>query len=205
MKKIGYIFKDKNLKQQALTHSSRSEDNYERIEFLGDSILDFLVGEYFFKNCNDGEGKLTVLRSHYVSETYLAKVFDKLDLSQDVRLGKSYKGEISRAIKGDIVESLIGAIYIDGGLDEARKFIDEYFELDSFKNVQDDNYKSKLQELVQRNFKCKIGYLTEPCEDGFVATFFMDEDNISSGKGKSKIEAEQNAAKKAMDKLFLID
>lgn len=205
MKKIGYIFNDKNLKQQALTHSSRGEDNYERIEFLGDSILDFLVGEYFYKNCSDGEGKLTVLRSHYVSENYLAKIFDKLKLSEDVRLGKSCQGEISRAIKGDIVEAIIGAIYLDGGLDKAREFIYKNFELENFKNLQDDNYKSKLQELVQRNFKCKIGYITEPCEDGFTATFYMDEDNISSGKGKSKIEAEQDAAKKAIDKLFLID
>ena len=205
MKKLNYEFKNKQLLKLALTHSSKSENNYQRLEFLGDSILDFLVGEYFYKNCNEGEGKLTVLRSHYVSENYLVKVFDKLQLSNDVILGKSYQGEISKAIKGDIIESIIGAIYLDGGLEKAREFLQNHFELQNYKNIQDDNYKSKLQELVQRNFKCKIGYITEPKEDGFIAKFYMDEDVISSGEGKSKIEAEQNAAKKAIDKLFLIN
>lgn len=205
MKKLNYEFKNKQLLKLALTHSSKSENNYQRLEFLGDSILDFLVGEYFYRNCNEGEGKLTVLRSHYVSENYLVKVFDKLQLDNDVILGKSYQGEISKAIKGDIIESIIGAIYLDGGLEKAREFLQNHFELQNYKNIQDENYKSKLQELVQRNFKCKIGYNTEPKGDGFIAKFYMDEDVISSGEGRSKIEAEQNAAKKAIDKLFLIN
>lgn len=205
MKKLNYEFKNKELLKLALTHSSKSENNYQRLEFLGDSILDFLVGEYFYKNCDEGEGKLTVLRSHYVSENYLVKVFDKLQLDGDVILGKSYQGEISKAIKGDIIESIIGAIYLDGGLEKAREFLQNHFDLQNYKNIQDENYKSKLQELVQRNFKCKIGYITEAKGDGFIAKFYMDEDVISSGEGKSKIEAEQNAAKKAIDKLFLID
>ena len=110
---INYNFKDKKLLERALTHSSKSELNYERLEFLGDSILDFLVGEYFFKNCRDDEGKLTVLRSHYVSENNLAKLFDKLNLSGEVKLGKSYQGEISKAIKADVIEALIAGIYLD--------------------------------------------------------------------------------------------
>ena len=73
MKNIGYFFKDKSLLDLALTHSSRSEKNYERLEFLGDSILDFLVGEYFYKNCGDKEGKLTVLRSHLKKGRYYRK------------------------------------------------------------------------------------------------------------------------------------
>lgn len=205
VKKFNYEFKNENLLNLALTHSSKSEDNYERLEFLGDSILDFLVAEYFYKTCNDKEGKLTVLRSHYVSENYLAKVFDKLNLKNDVKLGKSYKGEISKAIKGDVVESIIAAIYLDGGLEKSRKFIEDNFDLANYKNIVDDNYKSKLQELIQSNFKCKMSYVTKPCEEGFNSTFFMDEDEISCGEGKSKLEAEQNAAKKAIEKLFLID
>ena len=204
MKNINYKFKDPELLKRALTHSSKSEQNYERLEFLGDSILDFLVGEYFFLNCKESEGKLTVLRSHYVSENYLVKVFDKLNLSDKVILGKSCQGELSKAIKGDIVEAVLGAIYIDGGLEPARKFLYDNFELDKYKNIVDDNYKSKLQELIQGNFKCKMSYETLPCEDGFEATFCMDEDKIATGKGDSKIEAEQRAAHKAIDKLFLI-
>ena len=204
MQIANYKFKgDENI-TKALTHSSKSEQNYERLEFLGDSILDFLVGEYFFENCLESEGRLTVYRSQYVSENYLSKIFDKLKLSKYVKLGKSYQGEISKAIKGDIVEAIIASIYLDGGLDEARKFVYENFNLANFKNVIDENYKSKLQELVQGNFKCKMSYVTEPSEEGFASSFYMDEDKISSGEGKSKQEAEQLAAKRAIDKLFLI-
>lgn len=200
-----YSFKDKELYKRAITHSSKSEENYERLEFLGDSILDFLVGEYFYKNCDEDEGKLTVLRSHYVSENYLCKVFDYLQLEKDVKLGKSCQGEISRAIKGDVVEAVLGAIYLDGGLEKARQFIYKNFELQNYKSIIDENYKSRLQELVQANFKCKIFYETISFNDGFKATFIMDEDRISSATGKSKVEAEQNAAKKALNKLFLIN
>lgn len=203
--KIGYEFKNPQLLKRALTHSSFSSENYERLEFLGDSILDFLVGEYFYQNCEDSEGKLTVLRSHFVSENYLAMLFDKLDLKKDVILGKSYQGEISKAIKGDIIEAILAGIYLDGGLDEAKKFIERFFDLDSYKSIIDDNYKSKLQELVQGHFKCKIGYETIPCEEGFEATFCMDEDKIATAKGRSKQEAEQKCAKIAINKLFLID
>ena len=202
---IKYKFKNEELIKRALTHSSKSEKNYERLEFLGDSILDFLVGEYFFLNCKEDEGKLTVLRSHYVSENYLAQIFDKLKLEKYVLLGKSYQGEISRAIKGDVIEAIIAAIYLDGGLSEARDFIYQNFDLQGYKNIVDDNYKSKLQELVQGNFKCKMQYVTLPSEEGFTSSFYMDEDKIASASGKSKQEAEQQAAKKAIDKLFLID
>lgn len=204
MKFLNYKFKDAGLIERALTHSSKSEINYERLEFLGDSILDFLVGEYFYKHCDESEGRLTVLRSQYVSETHLVKIFDKLKLANYVKLGKSYQGEISKAIKGDVVEAILGAIYLDGGLEEAQKFIERYFDLANYKNMVDENYKSKLQELVQGNFKCKMAYHTEAYKTGFKSTFYMDEDKIASGEGKTKTEAEQKAAEKAIKKLFLI-
>ncbi len=205
---LKYKFKNSELLERALTHASKSEKNYERLEFLGDSILDFLVGEYFFKNCSDDEGKLTVLRSHYVSENYLANVFDLLEIEKDVKLGKSYQGKLSKAIKGDIVEALLGAIYLDAknnGIEEARNFILENFALDTYKNIVNDNYKSQLQELVQGSFKCKMQYVTEPISNGFISSFYLDEDKISSATGQSKLEAEQKAAKKAINKLFLIN
>ena len=206
MKILNYEFKDKSLLEKALTHSSLSENNYERLEFLGDSILDFLVGEYFYKNCDDGEGKLTVLRSHYVSENYLADLFDKLKLKKFVKLGKSWQGEITKAVKGDVIEAIIGAIYIDGGIDEVKNFIYTNFKLDDYKNIVDENYKSRLQELVQGNFKCKMSYVTVAnIEGGFSSKFYMDEDEISQGQGHTKQYAEQMAAKSAIDKLFLIN
>lgn len=202
--KLGYNFKNKELLNRALTHSSKSADNYERLEFLGDGILDFVVGEYLFKQSDMDEGKLTVLRSHFVSEANLCKVFDKLQLEKDVVLGKSYQGAISKAIKGDIVEAIIAGIYLDSGLERAKEFIVKNLELKTYKSVVDDNYKSKLQELIQSSFKCKMQYVTEKDEnsENFTSKFFMDEDEISNGYGQSKLEAEQNAAHVAITKLF---
>ncbi len=204
MNKLGYKFKNKELLERALTHSSKSDKNYERLEFLGDGILDFVVGEYLFKHCKEDEGQLTVIRSHFVSENNLCKVFDNLDLENDVMLGKSYRGQVSKAIKGDIVEAIIAAIYLDSDLVTATAFIEKHLNLADFKSIKNDNYKSELQELIQASFKCKMQYITESCEDGgFISTFCMDEDKIASGKGESKIEAEQDAAHNAIKKLFV--
>ena len=204
MSKIGYEFKDKALIKRALTHSSKSPQNYERLEFLGDSILDFIVGDYLFKNSNKSEGQLTVLRAHFVSEANLCKVFDQLEIEDEIILGKSWKGALSKAVKCDIVEAIIAGIYLDGGIEEARKFIVEKLALDSFETVIDDNYKSRLQELIQANFKCKMTYVTEKDGDGFTSTFYMDEDKITSGFGTDKISAEQSCAEKAIKILFKI-
>lgn len=204
MNKIGYKFKDESLFKRAMTHSSKSAENYERLEFLGDGILDFVVGEYLFKHSGEAEGKLTVIRSHFVSENNLCKVFDKLGLEKFIELGKSYQGEVSKAIKCDIMEALIAAIYLDSNLKRVTEFIEKQLNLCQFRDIKDDNYKSQLQELVQASFKCKMQYVTEPSEEGFKSSFYMDEDKISSGKGKSKMEAEQEAAQKAIKKLFLI-
>ena len=203
-KKLGYKFKDKSLLDRALTHASKSSINYERLEFLGDSILDFLVGEYLFKATNEGEGYLTVRRSHFVSENYLATIFDKLELQQDIQMGKSMKNSVPKAVKADVVESIIAAIYLDGGLNFARKFIEKNFELGTFQQIQNDNYKSQLQELVQAGFKCAIKYETEKVENGYEATFCMDEDKICTGFGKDKQSAEQDCAKKAIKILFKV-
>lgn len=189
---------------RAFTHSSKSEINYERLEFLGDGILDFVVGEYLFLHSKAQEGKLTVLRSHYVSENNLCKIFGLLNLGQFVMVGKSYQGQISKAVKADVVEAVIAAIYLECGLEKTKEFIYKNFDLKNFESVVDDNYKSKLQELVQSGFKCHMQYKTQPSDQGFESTFFMDEDAISTGEGKSKIEAEQNAAKAAIEKLFLV-
>ncbi len=201
---LGYEFKDKKLLTLALTHCSKSSKNYERLEFLGDSILDFVVGDYFFKNTDKNEGELTVLRSRFISEQYLSKVFDELNLEEEVLVGKSYKGAISKAIKCDVIESIIAAIYIEAGLDEAKKFIEEKLHLSNYENVKDTNYKSQLQELIQANFKCKMTYQTEKVDDKFISKFFMDDDEIAMGEGLSKAEAEQNCARVVINLLFKI-
>jgi len=202
-KKIGYKFKDQKLLKTALTHPSKSKDNYQRLEFLGDSILNFLVGEYLFKNCDKPEGELTVLRAHFVAEDHLAQCFDEMELFENVITGKSLNNEISSAIKCDIVEAIIAGIYLDGTLDDVKKFIVEKLHVNTFEDAKNDNYKSQLQELIQANFKCSIKYDTQKVEDYFEAKFYMDEDLIAVGYGKDKTKAEQNCAYVALSKLFV--
>lgn len=202
--RLGYEFKNKELLTQALTHCSKSTNNYERLEFLGDSILDFIVGEYFFKITDKKEGELTVLRSRFISEQYLSQIFDELDLEKEVIVGKSYQGAISKAIKCDIIEAIIAVVYLEAGLDETRKFIQNILHLENYANVKDTNFKSKLQELIQANFKCKMTYQTEKVDDKFISKFYMDDDEIASGEGLSKAEAEQNCARVVINLLFKI-
>lgn len=201
--KIGIKFKNRKLINEALTHPSKSKDNYQRLEFLGDSILDFVVGEFLFKNCDKNEGDLTVLRSHFVSEEYLAECFDKLQIENELFLGKSLQNKVTRAIKGDIFEAIVGAIYLEHGLEVTRDFIIKNLQLENFNEVEDTNYKSQLQELVQANFKCTMKYDTEKEGEIFVAKFYMDEDLIATGYGKDKLSAEQNCAYVALNKLFI--
>lgn len=200
--KLGIKFKDRKLINSALTHPSKSKNNYQRLEFLGDSILDFLVGEFLYKNCDKNEGELTVLRAHFVSEEYLAECFDKLNLENELFLGKSLQNKVTRAIKGDVFEAIIAVIYLEQGLEVVRQFIVKNLQLESFENVEDTNYKSQLQELVQANFKCTMKYDTEKEGEVFVAKFYMDEDFIATGYGKDKLSAEQNCAYVALNKLF---
>ena len=200
--KLGVEFENRKYIDEALTHPSKSKNNYQRLEFLGDSILDFLVGEYLFLQSNKSEGDLTVLRAHFVSEEYLSECFDKLGIEDELNLGKSLQGKVTRAIKGDVFEAIIGAIYLEKGIEFTRNFIIERLNLANFENVENNNYKSELQELVQANFKCTMKYVTERERDNFVAHFYMDEDMISTGYGKDKIGAEQNAAFVAIKKLF---
>lgn len=201
-KKIDYKFVDQNLLTTALTHPSKSKENYQRLEFLGDSILNFLVGEFLFAHSDKHEGELTVLRAHYVSEDYLAKCFDEMNLAEDVILGKSMNNEITPAIKGDVIEAIIAAIYLDSDLTQARKFVIDKLHIEGFESAENDNYKSQLQELVQANFKCTMKYETTKVEDYFEAKFYMDEDLIAVGYGKDKTKAEQNCAYVAISKLF---
>lgn len=200
--KINYEFCDDKLLTRALTHPSKSKDNYQRLEFLGDSILNFVVGEYLFRNSDKHEGELTVLRSHYVSEDWLSKCFDEMNLSNEVILGKSMNNELTPAIKGDIVEALIAAIYLDSDMQKAQEFIISKLHISDFENAENDNYKSQLQELIQANFKCTMRYDTKKVDDYFEAKFFMDEDLIATGYGKDKTKAEQNCAFVALGKLF---
>ncbi len=204
MIKIGdYEFKNCDLIERALTHSSYSTENYERLEFLGDSILDFIVAKYFFEKTSLNEGLLTKMRSHFVSEDNLCKVFDNLQLGSYVKLGKSCK-ELTKSIKCDMFEAVIASIYLDSNLQTCENFIIDNIFLEDFANVELLDSKSKLQEIAQSNKQVVQYELLEQKGMSHKPTFVVKAsvgDYSATAESGSKQIAEQLAAKKILDLL----
>ncbi len=213
-KKIGYTFKDKELLIRAFTHSSVNKSatkNYQSLEFLGDSILDFIVAKRLMEiNPDAHEGALTKLRSQIVSREPLAEEIERLGLAQYLIVGKGEKSDLitrQPKIKSDIFESLIAAIYLDSGkIELAEKFIlmklANQFN-GNCKHVDNDDYKTQLNEFSSRN-DVKVEYevveRSGPAHDPtFVVEVKINGFTNGIGKGKSKKEAEQLAAKMALD------
>ena len=215
MRKIfGYNFKNKYLLKTALTHTSYAYEHKcksnERLEYLGDSILEFISSEYLFKNYNNlSEGEMTKVRSYAVCENGLYEVALKHNFSDFLYLGKSERTEKNKkkAILADSVEAVIAAIYLDSGIEEARKFVIESIkDLIEFAshNVGLKDYKTVLQEKLQENGDVKIEYKifkeTGPNHDKtFYAEVEKKKKKLAEGKGRSKKAAEMQAAKKALE------
>ena len=201
MTKIGtYEFKDEQTLKTALTHSSYGSNNYERLEFLGDSILDFLIADILYNNAKLKEAELTRARAFLVSEETLSKLFDKLKLESLVKLGKSCP-KVTRAIKCDIIESIIATIYLESGLDVTKRFILDNFDLSV--NEQKD-YKTQFQEYAQR-YKYTYEYILDKTEGpAHKLTFYVS--LIVNGKceatccANSKSKAEKLCAKNVLEK-----
>ncbi len=212
----GYSFKNHELLKTALTHTSfayehKLESN-ERLEYLGDSILEFVSSEYLFKNYkNLSEGEMTKVRAYAVCEDSLYKIAVKLNFSDFLYLGKSETSEnnTKKAILADSVEAVIAGIYLDSGLEKVREFIleniKEQIEFASH-NVGLKDYKTVLQERLQIHGDVKIKY-TIIGESGpdhekiFTAEVECNSKKLAKGKGKSKKLAEMEAAKKALEVL----
>ena len=212
---IGYTFKNKDLLKKALTHTSyayehKLESN-EKLEFLGDSILEFISSKYIFnKFSNLKEGEITKVRATVVCEKSLYKIAKLHNFSDFLYLGKSEivtGGKNRPAILADSVEAIIAAIYLDGGLEPAEKFIisnlSEEIEL-ATKHVGDKDYKTVLQEKLQKHGEVKIEYeiIKEfgPDHDkSFIAEVKCDGKILATGEGKSKKEAQMQAARKALE------
>jgi ribonuclease-3 len=215
---INYEFKNKNLLTEALTHSSYANEDKanrkdnERLEFLGDSVLGMVIAEYLFSKRTDfPEGELTKVRASLVCENSLFEFAKKIDLGNYLRLGH---GEVSAggckrpSILADAFEALIAAIFLDGGLDEAKTFIMQFIPkritVNSSNKLKD--YKSKLQEIIQRNHEEHLEYRLT-AESGpahnktFEITVFVGSNEFGKGKAKTKKQAEQNAAKEALSLL----
>ena len=211
---IGYHFKNKELLKNALTHTSYAYEHHvasnEKLEFLGDSILEFVSSEFMYnKYTNLKEGEMTKVRATVVCEESLYKSAKLHNFSDFLLLGKSEVmtgGNKRPAILADSVEAVIAAIFIDGGLEEAKRFIIKNLdkEIDiATKNVGKKDYKTVLQEELQKNGDVKIEYTiikeTGPDHDKrFEAEVSLNGKVLATGKGKSKKEAEMQAAKKAM-------
>ena len=216
-KNIGYTFKNKALLKNALTHTSYAYENHiqsnEKLEFLGDSILEFLSSKYIYNNYSKlKEGEMTKVRATVVCEDSLYKIADKHNFSDFLYVGKSermHQGNRKIAIMADSVEAVIAAIYFDSGLEEAEKFIisnlKEEIEI-ATKNVGIKDHKTVLQEKLQVNGNVNIKYEiineTGPDHDKtFTAEVKLDGKVLAVGKGKTKKQAEMNAAGKALETL----
>ena len=216
-KSIGYVFKDKSLLKKALTHTSYAYENKiesnEKLEFLGDSILEFISSKYIYNNYTKlKEGEMTKVRADVVCEKSLHKIACKHNFSDFLYLGKSQKSsknQVRPAILADSVEAVIAAIYFDSGLAEAEKFIVENLK-DSIEiaslNVGMKDYKTVLQEKLQVNGNVTIKYniIKEfgPDHDkNFVAEVLCNNKKLAEGTGKNKKMAEMEAAKKALQNM----
>lgn len=195
--------------QNAFTHASFANEqhtgNYERLEFLGDAVLELITSEYFYLNTDLPEGEMSKTRASFVCENALATYAKKIGLNKYIRVGEGQKSNINDTIIADVFESVLGAIYLDCGFDAAKKYIDEivlpYIENDT--HFLGD-YKSTLQEMVQTD-KQSLEYqlLSEegPAHDRtFKVQVVIDGIIYGTGVGKSKKEAEQNAAHDAIEK-----
>jgi len=220
MKKIDLIkkdFKDINLLNLALTHRSWVNEHKgqrtsnERLEFLGDAILEFIVSkELFAKFPNQEEGYLTALRANIVNTIALAKIAQELELSNEIFVSKGEEdtgGKTNSSLLADTVEAIIGAIYLDRGLESVEKFINEFFlfDIDEKASKPLKDCKSRLQEFVQAKGypapKYVVALESGPDHDkSFVIEVVVNGEIWGKGKGKSKSTAEQEAACQVLTK-----
>lgn len=216
-KLIGYEFKDKKLLKQALTHSSYANEqkinksgDYERLEFLGDAVLEVVSSEFLFHKYPDlPEGKLTKLRASMVCEPSLAICARDLDLGSYILLGKgeeSTGGRNRESITSDVMEAIIGAIFLDGGMEKAKAHIERFVLSDLEDKALFYDSKSTLQEVLQGELRKDFEYILNaergPEHDKeFDVSVIVDGKVLGNGKGRTKKAAEQQAAYQALLKL----
>lgn len=215
IQKIKSLFKDDNLLELALTHRSwvnenpKSKGTNERLEFLGDAVLEFVVSNELYKNFPEKEeGYLTALRANLVNTKNLSEFARKIGLGSEIKLSKGEEdggGRNNSSLLADTVEAVIGALFLDQGIDAADKFIKEniLFNLEERSKMPLKDPKSRLQEIVQAR-KLSAPRYQVVSEEGpdhdkkFVIEVVIDGKSEAKGEGKNKSEAEQNAAMSAL-------
>ncbi|WP_281285203.1 ribonuclease III [Alkalicoccus halolimnae] len=219
LESIKVQYEKEDLFIQAFTHSSyvnehriRPYDDNERLEFLGDAVLELAISQYLFKLFDHmSEGEMTKLRAAIVCEPSLAKNAEELQFGKYVLLGKGEEmtgGRERPALLADVFEAFVGALYLDSGMGAVYSFLENYvypkIHGGEFSHMMD--FKSQLQELIQRENQGQVQYQIVQ-EKGpahsreFVSEVLLEEEHLGKGTGKSKKEAEQMAAQKALEKL----
>jgi ribonuclease III len=218
--RISHRFTDAELLERALTHKSyanenRVSDHNERLEFLGDAVLNLVISEYLMKACPDStEGDLSRLRAAVVSEPALAAISRAIGLGKYILLGRGEEqtgGRDKDSLLANCLEALIASVYLDAGRDAVQSFIIRFFEEAIKKSCTARgtlDYKTEIQELCQERLKQLPEYrvVSETGPDHqkrFTVELFVKGEVYGSGVGKSKKEAEQKAAKEALEKLSI--
>lgn len=206
---LHYTFKNPALLRIAMTHTSFANESKvpsthnERLEFLGDSVLSVVVADYLFHHSKRPEGELTRMRASLVSEEALFQFAQEIHLGDYLRLGRGEDlggGRNRPSVVSDAFEALIAALYLDGGMETARRFILPF--ITEGKTAEED-YKTRLQEVIQQNPEEKLHYEVES-ENGpdhdkkFVVAVYLNSNRMAAGEGRSKKAAEQQAAKEAL-------
>ena len=210
LKKYGIDINNKTLLNEALTHSSYSNEhkginNYERLEFLGDAVLELIISEYLYNNYNLKEGEMTKVRASFVCEKALDKYSSDIGLHKYIKVGMGQINNINEAIVADVFESVLAVIYLEKGFNTAKEYIYKivvpYIE-SNYDFLSD--YKTKLQELVQTDKKSLTYEVVKETGEAHNKTFYVEvkiNDIVyGKGSGRSKKEAEQNAARDALNK-----
>ena len=205
----GIKLKNLELMETAFTHTSYANEkhikSYERLEFLGDAVLELVTSEYFYLNTNLEEGKMSKIRASFVCENALASYAKEIGLNKYIRAGKGQKNNVNDTIIADVFESVLGAIYLDCGFLVAKKYVEEII-IPHIKKEEHYlvDYKSLLQELVQTDKKSLEYRLVKEWGPSHDKTFTMevviDDIVYGVGVGKSKKEASQKAAYDAISK-----
>ena len=215
---IGYTFKNPQLLEQALTHSSHAnekstgEEDNEQLEFLGDSVLGFLVSDFLFRaHPKLTEGQLSRLKGFFVSSANLVKYAERVHLGSYLQLGKGEEktgGRTKQALLVDALEAVLGAIYLDGGIEEARRVMLRFFEPqiedvgESGRQLTD--FKTELQDQLQARHLGRAEYIVAG-EEGpdhqklFTLDVIIDGESVARGAGLTKKAAEQAAARQALE------
>ncbi len=217
--KLGYTFHDRTLLEKALTHSSyaneakrRETECNERLEFLGDAVLGLVVADWLYRNCpHVPEGRMTRTRAELVCENSLAETSTLLGIGEYLRLGKGEDhggGRTRKSILADAFEATLAAVYLDGGMENAERIVRRLI-LSKLEDAPDPgvaDYKTRLQERLQGKNGRTVAYEMAG-EEGpdhdkrFTAVVLIDGEEAGRGTGRNKKEAEQSAAREALEKL----